>query len=159
GEIAMDAGRAAEAEELFRRSLTEHPEFVAPALQLATLMLARGASPAEVEAAIPAGRPSATVLAATACLEAGHAEAAERLFAAALARRPAHAPALAGRVEALLSQRRFAEAAAAAVAPPGSPAAPMLAARRLFALAAAGDGPGIAAALAGARRDGVDEAD
>src|SRR5690349_24863840 len=49
-ELESEAGRNAEAEELYRRSLADHPDFVAPVLQLSALMLARGVAPAEVRA-------------------------------------------------------------------------------------------------------------
>ena len=69
---------------------------------------------AEVDAIVPAGRPSAMMLAGTAFHEAGRVEDAERWFRATLERQPSNGLARVGLVEALLSQRRYAEAAAEA---------------------------------------------
>src|SRR5262249_17313672 len=67
GELRAAAGARAEAEELYRRSLAEFPEYHAPVLPLATLLLGRGVSPDEVEAELPVERPSSLLLYATAC--------------------------------------------------------------------------------------------
>jgi tetratricopeptide (TPR) repeat protein len=158
-EIAVEDGRTAEAEALYRRSLADHPEFVGPSLALARLLLARAARPDELAEAIPADPPTAALLAATACIEAGDAASAERLFRAVLARQPASVPAAVGLVEALLSERRYAEAAAAAAERADSPARTILAGHRLFAHAVAGDGAGLAAAVPAAAAAGVPEAD
>jgi tetratricopeptide (TPR) repeat protein len=158
-EIAAETGRTAEAEAHYRRSLTDHPDFVGPSLALAKLLLARGARPDELAEAIPSEPPTAALLAATACIEAGDTASAERLFRAVLARQPDSLPAAVGLVEALLSERRFAEAAAEAAARPDSPARTILAGHRLFAHAAANDAAGLADALAAANDAGVDAAD
>jgi glycosyltransferase involved in cell wall biosynthesis len=158
-EMAADSGRAAEAEAHYRRSLADHPDFVGPSLPLAKLLLARGARADELADAIPSEPPTAALLAATACIEAGNAAAAEHLFRAVLRRQPESIPAAVGLVEALLSERRFAEAAAEAAARAESPARTILAGHRLFAHAAANDATGLAAALAAANDAGVDAAD
>ena len=63
-------------------------------------------------------RPSARLLAATALYEAGRAEDAESWFRHVLEAQPANSAARIGLAEALLSQRRYAEAAAEAAAEP-----------------------------------------
>src|SRR5262249_38517672 len=139
-EVATKAGDKARAEELYRRSLNEYPAFIAPVIQLAQLMLARGASPEEVAAEVTTDRPSATLLLATACYEAGHFEAGERWFREVLAKQPANAPARIGLAEALLSQKRYADAAAeAALEPADSLLAAQAGSSQLFAHAAVGD--------------------
>jgi tetratricopeptide (TPR) repeat protein len=139
-ELETAAGRTEAAKDLHRRSLAEHPEYVAPVLPLATLLLKAGAGPAEVLAAIPAERPSAVLLAATACYEAGHFVEAEAWFRQVLERQPANGAARIGLAEALLSQRRYLDAAAeAAREPADSPVAAAAVRSELFALGAAGE--------------------
>jgi tetratricopeptide (TPR) repeat protein len=148
--------RPEQAEELYRRSLEEYPSYVGPVLPLATTMLARGAGAEETAAAIAAEKPSSVLLLATALYEAGHTEAAEASFRRVLDRQPGNGPARIGLVESLLSQKRYAEASAeAAVVDQDSPLAVEAASSRLFALAAAGDAPGVRAALPAATAVGV----
>jgi hypothetical protein len=123
-EIAIGRGDDGAAEELLRRSLREHPHYVAPALPLVELLTRRGAARDEIAAVVPE-RPSAQVLAATALQEAGRSEDAEALFRRVLAAQPQNPVARLGLAEALLAQSRFAEAAGAAAAEPSdSPVAP-----------------------------------
>jgi len=85
---------------------------------------------------------------ATSFGEAGLAEDAERWFLRVLERQPDNGVARIGLVEALLSQCRYADAAAEAVKEPeGSSYAPMAANATLFAAAAGGDVATLAAAL------------
>jgi tetratricopeptide (TPR) repeat protein len=130
----------------YRRSLAEHPDYVAPALALAALMARRGAPAAEVEAA-PPERPSALALAATAHYEAGRVEEAERWYRAVLAAQPRNGAARVGLLEALLSQRRYAEAAEGARDAATGEIAAAAAGIELFARAAGGDAAGLEAAL------------
>ncbi|MDX6555703.1 MAG: hypothetical protein QOD86_1898, partial [Miltoncostaeaceae bacterium] len=148
GQLHELAGQPAGAEERYRRALAEHPDYVAPALPLATLMAARGAGADEVEAALP-DKPSAFAHAAAAYAEAGHPEVAERWYRAVLARQPRNETALTGIVDALFAQRRYAEAADAAA---GVAAAVGI---ELFARAAASDAAGLTAALARAEAAGI----
>ncbi len=141
GQLHELAGEPAAAEASYRRSLAEHPDYLAPAGPLARLLAARGAEAAEVEAALP-GKPSALVLAAGAYAEAGQPEVAEAWYRSVLERQPRNADAAAGLVEALVAQRRYTEAAQAAAGQDGA------AGIELFALAAAGDAAGLGAALA-----------
>jgi tetratricopeptide (TPR) repeat protein len=147
-EIAEARGDAGAAIDLYRRSLSEFPHFVGPTLQLATLMLRGGADPAEVRNEVPADRPTALMLAATACYEAGHAPEAEGWFREVLAGQPGNGPARIGLLESLLSQRRYAETVGEAEGEPaGSPLAGAAQAAALFALAVEGDAQAVRAAL------------
>ena len=80
GEIAERRGHSDEAEGYYLRSLRDHPDYVAPVLPAAALMLGRDADLAQLRAALPLERPSATLLAATACLEANRLGEADELF-------------------------------------------------------------------------------
>src|SRR5262249_35647542 len=134
--IRSERGDAAGAEDIHRRSLEEYPDYVAPVLPLVASMLARGCSPDEVAAVVP-DRPSAMLLAGTACHEAGSSEAAESWFRRTLAHQPANGVARIGLVESLLSQRRYDDAALeAAEVSPDSPVTRPAAGALLFATAA-----------------------
>lgn len=148
--------RPERAEELYRRSLAEHPSYVAPVLPLAAAMLSRGASADETAAAVPTDKPSTALLLATALYEAGQSEPAESWFRSVLERQPANGAARIGLVESLLSQKRYVESAAeAAAVEEGSQVVLVAAASELFALAAAGDASGLQAALDRAQRSGL----
>jgi tetratricopeptide (TPR) repeat protein len=154
-ELEERNGNLGRAEQLYRASLAEHDEYVAPVLPLVSLMAARGADEAEIAAAVP-GRPSATLLAATALYEAGRAEPAESWFRDVLELQPANGAARIGLVEALLSQRRYQEAAdQAGLEPVDSMLGATAHSARMFALAAAGDGDRMASELARAEQAGV----
>jgi tetratricopeptide (TPR) repeat protein len=151
--------RVAEAEALYRQALDQHPDFVAPVLHLAALMLRRGASDEEVQATVPAERPSARLLLATAFHECERHEAAEAGFRAVLSRQPANGVARIGLVESLLSQRRYGEAAAeAALEPADSPFSALALLSGLFAAAAEGDAVQLGERLAAASQSGLPEA-
>lgn len=138
-DLRSDRGDEAGAEELWERSLAEHPDYLVPVLRLTPLLASRGVPLAEIEARVPA-TPTARMLAATSLLEAGRAEDAETLFRSVLAREQASPPARIGLIESLLSQRRYDEAHAEAATEPGdSPVASAAAAAGMFAAAAAGD--------------------
>jgi tetratricopeptide (TPR) repeat protein len=139
-EIRAQQGRHAEAITLLRSSLEEHREYVAPILALTSLLIEQGLETGEILAGLPVQRPSALLLAATAFYEGGRAEDGERLFREVLEQQPANGAARVGLVEALLSQRRYTEAAAeAALEPADSPVASAAALAQCFGLAAAGD--------------------
>jgi tetratricopeptide (TPR) repeat protein len=156
--VRTERGDVAGAEEIYRRSLAEHPDYVAPVLPLVTSMLRRGCTPDEAAAVVPTERPSAMLLAGTACHETGQAEAAESWFRRALTHQPANGVARIGLIEALLSQRRYAEAEEeAAREPDDSPVARQASLARLFAAAALGNPTRIDAALAAAAQTDLHE--
>lgn len=156
-DLRHEQGDVAEAEELYRRCLREHPAYLAPVLPLVSLLLARGASEQEVAAAVPSASPGAALLAAVAFLEAGRAREAEAWFRATLARQPANPVARIGLVEALLSQRRYREAAAEAALGEDTPLAAAAASARLFAYAVLGQDAELRRTLQQAAEAGVEE--
>ncbi|HVW90717.1 MAG TPA: glycosyltransferase [Gaiellaceae bacterium] len=148
GELAEERGDAAEAESHYLGSLADHPDYVAPVLPATTLLLRRGATEEELRSALPLDRPSASLLAATACLEQSSLGLAEELFQEVLAKQPGNDPARIGLAETLLATSRFADAAAvAADVPQDSPLAAAAAGEIAFAHAAAGDEASLRAAL------------
>jgi tetratricopeptide (TPR) repeat protein len=154
-ELEQAAGRDAEAERLYREALDRHEDYVAPVLPLVALMAARGADETEIAASVP-GRPTARLLAATALYESGRHEAADRWFRGVLAAQPANGAARIGLVEALLSQRRYEDAAAeAALEASHSPLAATAWSARLFAIAVMGDGDELEAGLEAAAAAGL----
>ncbi len=139
GEIRAAQGDHAASEELHRRCLREHPDYVAPVLPLVEAMIRRGVDPVEIDRLVPP-KVSARVLAGSAYIEAGHPQDAERCFRGALEAQPANSAARLGLSEALLAQRRYAEAAAVATAEPtDSPVAARAAEAAIFAHAVLGE--------------------
>ena len=132
----------AEQVDLLTRCLDEHPTFYGPVLPLATAMLHSGSGVGEVVAAVESRVASMTAtvrfMLGTALYEAGHAEEAEGHFRAVVEGHnvPHARVALA---EAVLTQRRFTEAAeiASAIAA-GDPCAAPARRTQLFALLVAG---------------------
>ncbi|HET6171003.1 MAG TPA: glycosyltransferase [Gaiellales bacterium] len=152
-ELAEARGDETEAIDLYRRGLALQPLFTATVLPLAQLLLKSGSTPAELSRDLPLGRPSAALLAATACLEAGHGDAAEELFRQVLARRPGTGAARIGLLQALIAQSRYGEAAATAAGEPAdAPHAPLAAAAGMFACAALGEPVALAEAIERAAR-------
>src|SRR6185312_2737947 len=98
-------GDRAGQEGILRRSLAEHPDYIAPVLPLVELLIARGADSAEIDALVPAKVP-ARVLAGSAYIEGGRAADAERWFRGALEAQPSNSAARMGLSESLLAQRR-----------------------------------------------------
>ena len=137
-EIRSAQGDRAESERLLRRSLLEHPDYVAPVLPLVEAMIARGADSVQIDTVVP-DRGPARLLAGTAYLEAGRSLEAERWFQGALDAQPSNSAARLGLSEALLAQRRYADAAAVAAAEPvDSPVAARAAEALVFAHAVLG---------------------
>jgi glycosyltransferase involved in cell wall biosynthesis len=141
--LAAMAPRA-EQEQLLLRCLDEHPAFYGPVLPLATAMLNGGREPAEVAHAIESrvAKPTATVrfMLGTALYEAGAAQEAELQFRGVLDQQPDVAHAKVALAEAVLSQERFAEAAAiAAGVASGEPCAEAARRSQLFALLVSGE--------------------
>jgi len=149
------SGDAATAEQLYRQSLAEHPDYGAPVLPLVSLMVRRGADEDELRAVAP-GRPSGRLLAATAAYEAGNTELGEEWFRDVLELQPANGAARIGLVECLLTQRRFTDAAAEAKTTEADAVlAATAAGAELFALAAAGDGAELEPRIGEAEQLGV----
>ena len=152
-EVRTARGDAAGGEELYRRSLAEHPDYPAPVLPLVAILARRGAPIDEIRGIVP-DRPSTLLLAATALYEAGRSADAEPWFRTVLAAQPANSAARIGLTEALLLERRYAEAAAeAAREPADSPLRDAALHVRLFAAAVAGDHAAMDALLDAAPAD------
>jgi tetratricopeptide (TPR) repeat protein len=148
GETAERQGKRDDAESFYLRSLSEHPEYVPPVLHVVGMLLARGATLDELRSKLPLDRPSAALLAATACLEAQHLLEAEELFLEVLDRQPANDAARIGLAEARLARCAWTEAVEAASGIEAeSPLARAAAGEILFAHAAAGDEPALRTAL------------
>ncbi len=132
-EIRAQQGDRAASEALYRRSLREHPDYVAPVLPLVEALIARGVEPAEIDQLVPP-KVSARVLAGSAYVEAGRPHEAERWFREALEAQPSNSAARVGLSEALLAERRYAEAAEVAAGEPAeSPVAARAAETMIFA--------------------------
>jgi tetratricopeptide (TPR) repeat protein len=150
GELAEARDDAAEAERCYLESLAQFPDYVAPILPATTHLLKRDASLDELRSSLPLDRPSAALLAATACLERGRLDDAETLFGEVLERQSGNAAARIGLAETFLSGCRWAEAAeAAAAVPDDSPLAAAAEAEVVFAHAAAGEAEALRTALTG----------
>jgi glycosyltransferase involved in cell wall biosynthesis len=159
-EIHHARGESAEAVALLDACIAEHPGFFGLVLPFAAALLADGVAPdevvARVEARVAQLTPTVRFMLATALYEAGETEAAERQYRALLERQPGNGAARVALAEALLSQRRFAEAAA--VAGELADEEPHAAAARrtqLFALLVAGELDAARALLARAEMAGV----
>jgi tetratricopeptide (TPR) repeat protein len=148
----------AEAEALLARCVEDHPAFLGAVHPYAAAMLANGRTPhyvaATVEERVEKLTPSARFMLGTALYEAGAAEAAENQFRTVLEHQPGSVPARVALSEALLSQTRFADAAAeAALVPDGEPAAGAARRGELFGRLVLGDLDEAGAVLARARAE------
>ncbi len=155
-ELAIERGDSGQAEDLLRRCLRDHPGYLGSVLPLADAMLRRGATPEDVRATVEDGvaevTPSVRFMTATALYEAGHPGAAEPLYRAVGESQPGNDYARLALAEALLSQRRYAEAAASAAAVGEDAGCAAAAARsELFALLLAGAPIAVASERAAAR--------
>jgi glycosyltransferase involved in cell wall biosynthesis len=159
-ELAEKAGRPDEAAALYLQALAEHPSYPAPVLPAATLLVRRGAGLEDLRQLLPLDRPSASLLAGTACLEAGRLDEATVLFTETLEKQPSNDAARIGLAEAHLAGSDWAAAAAAAgEVPVDSVLAAVAAGEILFAHAAAGDEPSLQAALVDAEERGLGAGD
>ena len=152
-EIHHARGETAEAVALLDDCLRRFPGFFGLVLPFAAALLADGVEPEEVvarvEARVAALTPTVRFMLGTALYEAGRAEAAEAQYRLLLEDQPGSGYARVALAEALLSQRRWADAVAeAATLADEDPHA--VAARRseLFALLVAGDAEAARATLA-----------
>jgi tetratricopeptide (TPR) repeat protein len=144
GEVHRQAGRLDAAESELRAALESNPRFLGSIEPMAQTLLALGRTGDEVAAAVhelAEDSPSLRFLLAVPLYESGAAEAAERELRVVLERQPhAHAARIA-LAEALLSQKRYDEAAdVAADVDPEAPSAAVAAHSELFARLAAGQG-------------------
>jgi tetratricopeptide (TPR) repeat protein len=146
-EIHAAQGDRAGQERILRRSLAEHPDYIAPVLPLVELLIARGVDAAEIDALVP-GKVPARLLAGSAYLEGNRPADAERWFRGALEVQPSNSAARMGLSESLLAQRRFAEAAEVAAGEPAdSPLAARAAEAVVFASAVLADADAMDAAV------------
>jgi tetratricopeptide (TPR) repeat protein len=134
----------AEAERLLERCVDEHPHFLGAVQPYAATMLHNGRAPADVVSAIEQRveklTASASFMLGTALYEAGAAELAEQQFRTVLDQQPASVPARVALGETLLSQGRYADAAAeAAQVGDGEPAAGPARRTELFGLLVQGE--------------------
>ena len=156
GDLRRQQGRLPEARELLERCLVDHPRFLASVEPLASTMLALGSDPDDVvrtvHDAVGDVTPAVGFMLAMALYEAKAVEAAEVELRAVLERQPGSAPARLALAEALLSQRRYEEAADEALRiPAGAHFAAEAARTATFARLAAGDAAGAREALDRAR--------
>jgi len=119
-DIRREQGDFEECERLLADCLRDHPSYLGAVHPFATVMLIRGVGPEEtvktVEKTVGDLTPSAHFMVGSALYENKHAEAAELQFRSVLRKQPSSDPARVALSETLLSQCRWAEAAAAAAA-------------------------------------------
>jgi tetratricopeptide (TPR) repeat protein len=156
GDLHRDHGRLEEAETLFRQALTEHPRFLSTVDPLAAVMLARGAEPESVveliHETVANPSPASRFMLALSLYEAKAVELAEIELRAVLDKQPESGPARMALIEALLSQRRYTDAASEALTIEPRAAFGAEAARAAaFASLAAADADGAARAIDAAR--------
>jgi tetratricopeptide (TPR) repeat protein len=117
-ELRRERGELEQAIEQLERCLREHPGFTGSVLPYASALLAHGVEPDAVVAALerhmPDPVPAARFMLGTALYEGGATLAGEAQFRAVLARQPHSGRARVALAEALLAQRRYADAAAEA---------------------------------------------
>jgi len=159
-EIHHARGETAEAVRLLDDCLAEHPGFFGLVLPFAAALLADGEAPetvvARVEARVEALTPTVRFMLGTALYEAGRTEAAEAQYRLLLADQPGSGMARVALAEALLSQKRWEEAAAeAALLADEDAHAPAARRSELFALLVAGDCQAARATLARAASGGM----
>jgi tetratricopeptide (TPR) repeat protein len=143
-EIHHARGETAEAVALLDACVAEHPGFFGLVLPFAAALLADGVAPdevvARVEARVTALTPTVRFMLGTALYEAGRTEAAEAQYRLLLEAQPGSGMARVALAEALLSQKRWDEAAAeAALLADDDPHAPAARRSELFAQLVAGD--------------------
>jgi tetratricopeptide (TPR) repeat protein len=157
-------GDFAECERLLVESLREHPGYLGAVHPLAAVMLLRGCEPAVVVETIDSlvGKltPSAHFMLGSALYEQRHAEEAETQFRLVLEKQPSSDPARVALSEALLSQRRWEEAAeAAAEVDDASGCAHVARRSELFGRVMAGDAGAFGVSFARAQAAGMLTAD
>ncbi|HEU4658576.1 MAG TPA: glycosyltransferase [Capillimicrobium sp.] len=164
GDVRRRQGHLEEARELLHRCLVEHPRFLASVDPLASTMLALGEEPEAVvetvHAAVDDVTPAVRFMLALALYEAKAVELAEVELRGVLERQPGSAAARLALAEALLSQQRWADAAAEAERiPVGAIYAAEASRTAAFAHLAGDDVAGAEAAIERAREAGLPEAE
>lgn len=159
-ELRRTRGELGQAIELLERCLREHPRFIGSVAPYASALLEQGLEPDAVVRALerhmPDPSPAARFMLGTALYEGGAANAGEAQFRAVLAQQPHSGRARVALGEALLAQRRYAEAAAEAAKLAGHDPLALLACRtELFARIAGADVQGTAGALERASAAGM----
>ena len=159
-ELHLHRGELAQARPLLDWCLKEHPGFYGTVLPYATALVRSGVDPeavaTELEERVAHATPTVRFMLGTALYEAGASEAAERQFRLVLERQPRAAQARVALGEALLAQRRYAEAATeAAKLPEDDPLAVISCRTELFGWIAAGDLDSARAGHARAERAGL----
>jgi glycosyltransferase involved in cell wall biosynthesis len=136
-------GRGHEAVELLRKSLTEHPRYLGAVVPLAQAMLAAGAEPqtvvAAVEELVADVTPSVRFMLGAALYEGGHPVTAEAQFRTVVAAQPDNGAVHVAIAESLLSQRRWADAVDAVRHPAVGEFAPLAASSQMFGAIMGGD--------------------
>jgi tetratricopeptide (TPR) repeat protein len=159
-ELRRAQGELEQAIELLEHCVREHPRFIGSVLPYASALLANGVQPdavvGELERHMPDPVPAARFMLGTALYESGATGAGEVQFRYVLARQPHSGRARVALAEALLAQRRYAEAAgAAAELASDDPLAAIACRSELFARIAGADAAGVPAALRRARAAGM----
>jgi len=143
-EIALERGDSERALALLEGTLADFPSFQGFVLPYATALLAAGTAAADVvaqvERRVEGMTASARFMLGTALIERGEAEAAAAQFERVIEQQPGSARGRIALADALLSQRRWADAAAAAAAVSAEdPLAPTARRNELFARLAGGE--------------------
>jgi glycosyltransferase involved in cell wall biosynthesis len=160
-DLLLAGGRPRDAEEHLHHVLVHHPAFIGAVEPYARVLLRQGVAASDVaqrvHALVPEPTPGQRFLFAVPLFEAGAVAEAEVELRAVLEAQPGAHPARVALAEALLSQRRLAEAAEAALAVPAdAPHGPAAARTACFAhLAADPAAPAVEAALTYAQAAGL----
>jgi tetratricopeptide (TPR) repeat protein len=162
--IYVNRREPGQAVELLRWSLEHHPDHLGTIFPYATALLQSGEQPqtvvADIEQRVEKLNAAARFMLGTALFEQGHGAEAEAQFRTVLERQPHSGAARAALVEALLYQRRYADAVTEAQAlPADSPAAVIVIRSELFARLLLRDAEGAPAALERAREVGLPRAE
>jgi tetratricopeptide (TPR) repeat protein len=159
-ELDLRHDRLESARERLDWCLREHPSFFGTVLPYAATLLRSGIEPdavaTEVELRVAQTTPTVRFMLGTALYEAGAAEAAEHQYRLVLERQPHSSQARVALGEALLSQKRYTDAAAeAALLGADDPLAVIACRTELFGLIAGGKLAGANAAITRAREAGL----
>jgi len=142
-DVRRQQGRRAEAAELLRKCLTDHPRFLGAVMPLAQAMAAAGSDAqtvvAAVEELVADVTPSVRFMLGAAVYEAGRPVVAESQFRAVATAQPDNGAVHVALAESLLSQSRWAEAVDALRDPAVGAFAPLAASSQMFGAIMGGD--------------------